>query len=87
MGYGYGSHWGMMDWGNGGFWPVGMIIWIVIILGIVVLIGWGLRALSPSNRYDGRRGSAALDALEERYARGEIGRDEYLQKKDDIRAR
>jgi putative membrane protein len=30
------------------------------------------------------RGSAALDILEQRYARGEIGRDEYLQMKKDL---
>jgi putative membrane protein len=30
------------------------------------------------------RRSAGLDVLEERYARGEINRDEYLQKKKDI---
>jgi len=30
------------------------------------------------------RRSPGLDVLEERYARGEINRDEYLQKKKDI---
>jgi putative membrane protein len=28
--------------------------------------------------------SAALDLLEQRYARGEIGREEYLEKKQDL---
>ena len=28
--------------------------------------------------------SAGLDVLEQRYARGEINRDEYLQKKQDL---
>ena len=32
------------------------------------------------------RRSGGLDVLEERYARGEINRDEYLQKKKDIAA-
>ena len=32
---------------------------------------------------NGRR-QPGLDVLEERYARGEINRDEYLQKKKDI---
>jgi len=31
-----------------------------------------------------RRHSPGLDVLEERYARGEIDRDEYLQKKKDL---
>ena len=84
MGYGYGSHWGMMGWGNGGFWPFGMIIWLVIVVGILVFVSWGVSALSSRGRGDGARPASALDTLEQRYARGEIGRDEYLQKKADI---
>ena len=34
--------------------------------------------------YGVERRSSALDVLEERYARGEINRDEYLEKKRDI---
>ena len=33
------------------------------------------------------RGSSGLDLLASRYARGEIDRDEYLEKKDDILSR
>jgi uncharacterized membrane protein len=47
-------------------------------------------ALSSPPRLDlkaGRALSSALDVLEQRYARGEIGRDEYLQKKNDILGR
>jgi putative membrane protein len=84
MGYGYGSHWGMMGWGNGGFWPIGMIIWIVIIVAIITLISWAVRGFSSSSRYESPRRSSGLDTLEERYARGEINRDEYLQKKNDL---
>jgi putative membrane protein len=32
----------------------------------------------------GKRRSTGLDLLEERYARGEISREEYLQKKHDL---
>lgn len=35
-------------------------------------------------RYAGRPRSAALEMLEQRYARGEIQREEYLQKKQDL---
>jgi len=87
VGYGYGSHWGMMGWGNGGFWPFGMIIWLIIIVGIVAFISWAVRARSSRGRYEGTTASSALDLLEQRYARGDIGRDEYLQKKNDILSR
>lgn len=84
MGYGYGSHWGMMGWDNGGFWPVGMIIWLIIIVAIIAFISWAVSARFSRSRYEGTGMSPALDVLEQRYARGEIGRDEYLQKKNDI---
>jgi putative membrane protein len=74
----------MMGWGNGGFWPFGMIIWLVIIVGILALVSWGVSALSSRGRDEDARPASALDTLEQRYARGEIGRDEYLQKKADI---
>ena len=84
MGFGYGSHWNMMGWGNGGFWPLGMIVWIVIIVAAVAFIVWALRAVSSSSRDEGTRHSSALDVLDGRYARGEINHDEYLQKKNEI---
>jgi putative membrane protein len=56
------------------------LFWIAV---VVLLITW----LSRGGRHPSGpfwRGSAALDILEQRYARGEIGRDEYLQKKHDL---
>jgi putative membrane protein len=41
------------------------------------------RSLTHRSADIGRR-SPGLDVLEERYARGEINRDEYLEKKRDI---
>lgn len=87
MGYGYGPQWGMMGgWGgygaNGSF---GMIIWVIILIGIVALVVWLVRSLaSPAAHYLPPRRSTGLDLLEERYARGEMNREEYLQKKRDI---
>lgn len=80
-GYGYGPQWGMMG-GYGGF---GMIIWIVILIAIVLLIAWLVRSQTSSGmHHSAPRRSSGLDVLEERYARGDINRDEYLQKKKDI---
>jgi len=76
---------GMYHFG-GGLWSVGMVLWPVVSIVFVVLMGWALRvpANSPAVAGASRR-SSGLDALEERYARGEISRDEYLQKKADMR--
>jgi putative membrane protein len=84
MGYGYGSHWGMMGWGNGGLWPLGMIVWVIVIVAIIVIIGWVVRRFSSPLRFENRRRPPGLDLLDERYARGEISREEYLQKQSDI---
>jgi putative membrane protein len=87
-GYGYGPGWGMMGgWGGYGYGYgiIHMVIWIVILVAIVALIIWLVRSFStPGGHYLPPRRSAGLDVLEERYARGEINRDEYLQKKKDI---
>jgi len=59
----------------------GTIILLVIVVGILWLV-WSLSAARTRIRLT--RPSAGLEALEERYARGEISRDEYLQKKRDM---
>jgi putative membrane protein len=63
--------------------PVGMVIWFLILGLIVAGIVWLFRTLTRQSSATGRR-SSSLDVLEERYARGEIGRDEYLEKRRDI---
>jgi putative membrane protein len=52
----------------------------------VFLVIWAVRAITGGGlpRVGGPRRSPGLDVLEERYARGEINRDEYLQKKRDM---
>jgi putative membrane protein len=76
--WGY-DHMGWMTngWGMG----FGMIIWLVILAAIIAGVVWLVRSQPVGG---GQRHSTGLDALEERYARGEIDRDEYLQKKRDI---
>jgi putative membrane protein len=56
------------------------VFWIAVVILIVTALSRGAR--HPAGPF--WRGSAALDILEQRYARGEIGRDEYLQKKRDL---
>jgi len=56
--------------------------WILIIVAIVALVKWG--AISISGRWPGnnRQDKSALDILDERYARGEIAREEYEDRKE-----
>ncbi len=63
-----------------------MIFWLLILGLIVFAVAWFVRsAPGMSTQPPGApRRSPGLDVLEERYARGEINRDEYLQKKQDL---
>jgi putative membrane protein len=89
MGYGYGPQWGMMGGGWGGYgWGYGLMhvaVSVAVIVCIVFVVIWALRMLTGAGPHHmhGRR-SPGLEVLEERYARGEIQRDEYLQKKKDL---
>ena len=73
----------MMGWG-GWMAPFGMIIWLLIVALIIAGIVWLFRALTRQSSENIGRRPSALDVLEERYARGEINRDEYLEKRRDI---
>lgn len=59
----------------------GLIFWLLIIIGIIG-IAWFFGSL-PKAR-DRTPHSTARELLEARYARGDINREEYLQKKSDL---
>lgn len=88
--WGYGPQSGMMGgWGDYGYGygAFHMVIWIVILAAIVAGIVWLVRTLAPpAGRGHSAPRSGGLALLEERYARGEINREEYLQKKGDLLA-
>ena len=87
----YGMMGGWDGWGW--LWPFHFLIpllFLAIIIAVVMLavryaMGWSGHPIGPGMMsYGVERRSSALDVLEERYARGEIKRDEYLEKKRDI---
>jgi putative membrane protein len=84
MMWGYGSDGGMMGWGYGALSISNMILWIILVSLVVAAVVWLVRRLPLDTHQSYGRRSPGLDALEERYACGEIDRDEYLQKKQDI---
>ncbi len=75
-------NWPMHDWSfSWGTWHmlIPLIFWIAVLVGIAVLIqkfGAGQGRGPPEK--------PALDVLSERYAKGEIEREEYLRRRQDI---
>ena len=73
------------DWGMGWFGMIFMIIfWGLIIVGLVLLIRWLIQNTNSKGQTGVRTGSNAMDILKERYARGEINRDEFESMKKDL---
>lgn len=90
--WGNGPGYGMMGYGND--WSAmpmmlfGGVFWVVLLaLGVVAFMAFVRRPGQNGHLHLGQGRSSALDILEERYARGEVDRDEYLQKKQDISGR
>ncbi len=74
----FGMPYGMMDgygmgYGNG---ILGLIFWILIIIGLVLLIKYLWEGSGTKKEQE-----SALEILKKRYARGEISKEEFEEKK------
>ena len=70
----YGHGWGM---GMGWWWIIGLIVLIAVIFILV-------KSMNRSTGYVQSSGKTALDILKERYASGEIDKEEYEKRKKDL---
>jgi len=67
--------------GSCGEWRVGAIIGLVLLVILIGLAIWGVVTLIRHSR----RGNGALALARERYARGEIDKEQFDQLKKDLR--
>lgn len=80
--FGFNQTNNMMNFGYGfgSFGWISMILWwVLIIAGIVALLKWVI-----NQSRGGISGKSALDILKERYAKGDIDRKEFEEKKKDL---
>jgi putative membrane protein len=73
-GFAWGGGWGGMGLGMILFWGL-----IVVVIAVLLRSFWGGGASAARDQ-----DKPALDVLKERYARGEIEREEFEQKKHDL---
>jgi putative membrane protein len=73
--------------GDAGGWPDGLswvMFAILLILLLIAIVSFALALYDRSHRTAPTQGVAVAE-LDLRYARGEIGRDEYVQRRADLR--
>ena len=68
-------------WMSGFGWIFMILFWALVALGVVALGKW---IFSTGDSAAGGGARRALDILKERYARGEINRDQYEQMQRDL---
>ncbi len=80
MMWGWGN-WSGMGWG---WMLIGGLLTVLFWVAVIWLIVWGIRRFSGGGPMSGPSGKSALDIAKERYARGEITKEQFEQIKKDL---
>ncbi len=82
------DHWGFGPWMMGsGWWGFGwifmIVFWGLVIIALILLIRSLVRLSRPNERKEAGR-DPAMEILRQRYAKGEIDKEEFERKKRDL---
>ncbi len=72
----------MFGWGLGG-----SLVMIIFWSAVILLVVWLLKQAAGTAGNESSKTPSALETLKERYAKGEIGKEEFEQKKTDLQAK
>jgi putative membrane protein len=82
MGFnGYGMMGGRGSWFGWGGLIIGFVFWVLVIIFIIAIIRWAVRG-GRHSRWE--RKDSAIEILKERYAKGEIKKEEFEEKMKDL---
>jgi len=76
--FSYPGDYSMMGYGDFSSGWVGILWWVLIIVGAVLLVRWAVGQLRSQS---GNQGKTALGILKDQYAKGEIDRKEFEEEK------
>jgi putative membrane protein len=74
---GYGMFGGQFMW-------VGMLLHLLLVVGIILLVIWLIKKLTQPKHVN-VESSAAIEIIKERYAKGEITKEEFENLRKDLR--
>lgn len=87
MGFGNTTYWTMphhMIAGGYGMGIVMILFWVAVVAAIILLVSGALSGRSDSNRGNYERHDRSLEILKERYARGEIDKDQFKSMRHEL---
>lgn len=71
-------------WMHGGGWGFGILFWIVIAAMVVLAIGWAVWQRTERPHDGSASRETPMEILQRRYARGDMSKEEYEQKRRDL---
>ncbi|MDE2309501.1 MAG: SHOCT domain-containing protein [Betaproteobacteria bacterium] len=75
---------GAGGWMMGGMWPLSILFWILIIVGVVLIARW---LMARGGQGKASPAESPIDILKTRYAKGEIDKEAFETMKRDIGVR